>query len=31
MKKFAFFCLMILTLVTAGLCVVALIYYDIPL
>jgi hypothetical protein len=30
MKKFAFLCLMILTMLTAALCVVALIYYDIP-
>lgn len=31
MKKLAFICLMILTLLTAALCLVALIYYDIPI
>jgi hypothetical protein len=31
MKKLAFVCLMILTLLTAALCLVALIYYDIPI
>lgn len=31
MKKIAFICLMILTLLTATLCLVALIYYHIPI
>jgi hypothetical protein len=31
MKKLAVACLMTLTLLTAALCVVALVYYDIPI